>query len=93
MNYRRKNYTMILLPFVLASISGLVLLSTSTSPGYASTSNGNNNNSESENPYSTLTTTPNMIAAGGSPIPPNWTMAQEEAKCAAELDNPGWYNT
>lgn len=33
-----------------------------------------------------------MIAAGG-PIPPNYTMAQEEAECAAELENPGWYRT
>ena len=34
-----------------------------------------------------------MIAAGNSPIPPNWTMAQEEAECAAALENPGWYRT
>jgi hypothetical protein len=44
------------------------------------------------NPYATLFPTPNMIAAGG-PIPPNWTMAQEEAECAAALENPGWYGT
>lgn len=34
-----------------------------------------------------------MIAAGGSPIPPNWTIAQQEAQCAAALENPGWYRT
>jgi hypothetical protein len=96
MNYNRKNYNMILLLFLMACISAgcLLLMSTSTSPGYASTSNGSSDNSdESENPYSTLTTTPNMIAAGGNPIPPNWTMAQEEAECAAALENPGWYRT
>ncbi|MGA7369263.1 MAG: hypothetical protein WBX01_09045 [Nitrososphaeraceae archaeon] len=83
----RNIHTTILLPFLLAFITGLLVLSTSASPGYASTGNASNN------PYSTLTTTPNMIAAGGSPIPPNWTMAQEEAECAAELANPGWYRT
>jgi hypothetical protein len=49
-------------------------------------------NKSGSNPYATLTTTPNMIAAGG-PIPPNYTMAQQEAKCAAELENPPWYRT
>lgn len=91
------------------TIAGLLLLSTSTSPGYASTNNGNNNNSMTtspssallpnsysssapDNPYATLTLTPNMIAAGG-PIPPNYTIARQEAECAAALDNPGWYPT
>jgi len=108
----RKNYTLILLPFLLASIAagGLLLLSASTSPGYASTNDGNNsNNSMTTNPsstllpnsysssalgntYATLDLTPNMIAAGG-PIPPNYTIAQQEAECAAEQENPGWYPT
>ena len=92
-NYRR-NYTMILSSFLIASITGLLLVSTSTLPGYASTSNTNNNDNSNMtiSPYAVLTTTPNMIAAGG-PIPPNWTMAQEEAQCAASLENPGWYRT
>jgi hypothetical protein len=80
---------MILLSFLLASIAGLLLVFTSALPGYASV--GSNNNS-SNNPYATLTLTPNMIAAGG-PISPNWTMAQEEAECAAALENPPWYRT
>jgi len=44
------------------------------------------------NPYATPNLTPNMIAAGG-PIPPNYTIAQQEAECAAALENPGWYRT
>jgi hypothetical protein len=76
--------------FLVASIVGLLFSFLSASPGYASTNIGNNN--MSINPYATLFPTPNMIAAGG-PIPPNWTMAQEEAECAAALENPGWYGT
>jgi hypothetical protein len=48
--------------------------------------------SMSNNTYSTLTLTPNQIAAGG-PIPPNYTMALQEAKCAAALKNPPWFLT
>lgn len=36
--------------------------------------------------------TPNQIAAGG-PIPPNYTLVQQEAKCIAEQENPPWYPT
>ena len=36
--------------------------------------------------------TANQIAAGG-PIPPNYTLASQEAECAAELENPPWYRT
>ncbi|MGC1132542.1 MAG: hypothetical protein WA941_06950, partial [Nitrososphaeraceae archaeon] len=86
----RNIYTMILLSFLLASIPGLLLIFTSALPGYASVGSSNNNNSS--NPYATLVPTPNMIAAGG-PISPNWTMAQEEAGCAAALENPSWYPT
>ena len=75
---------------ILITLAGLLLVISSVIPGYASS--GNNNNSESNNPYATLITTPNMIAAGG-PIPPNWTMAQQEAECSAALENPGWYRT
>ena len=81
---------MILSFFLVASTIGLLYAVSSALPGYASTNNGNT--SGTTNPYATLTVTPNMIAAGG-PIPPNWTMAQQEAQCAAELENPGWYRT
>jgi hypothetical protein len=33
-----------------------------------------------------------MIAAGG-PIPPNYTLVQQEVKCLAEQKNPPWYPT
>lgn len=36
--------------------------------------------------------TPNEIAAGG-PIPPNYTLAQEEQKCLAAKENAPWYPT
>jgi hypothetical protein len=107
----RKEHNMILLPFLLTAIAGPLLLSASTSVGYASTNNGSNNNSITTttspsssllpnsysssapgNPYATLNLTPNMIAAGG-PIPPNYTIAQQEAQCATALENPGWYRT
>jgi hypothetical protein len=39
-----------------------------------------------------ITLTPNQIAAGG-PIPPNYTLAQQEAKCIASEDNPPWSKT
>ena len=38
------------------------------------------------------TLTPNQIAAGG-PIPPNYTLVQQEANCIAEQKNPPWYPT
>jgi hypothetical protein len=74
----------------------LMLIISSSFLGYASTNNGNNKNSTtinpsstllpnsysssaSDNPYATLNLTPNMIAAGG-PIPPNYTIAQQEAQ-------------
>ena len=61
-------------------------------PGYASAINSENSNNNATNPYATLNQTPNMIAAGG-PIPPNYTLAQQEAACAAAQDNSGWYQT
>lgn len=36
--------------------------------------------------------TPDQIAAGG-PIPPNYTLAQQEAECTAAENNPPWYPT
>lgn len=60
-----------------------------TNVGHAAPNVRSGNN----NPYSTLTITPNMIAAGDRPIPPNYTMAQQEAKCAAATANPAWYRT
>ncbi len=86
MNSFRKNDSVIFL-FLLSSLAGVAAM-TFTVPGYVNASNNNG----TVNPYSTLMLTPNMIAAGG-PIPPNWTMAQEEAECAAALDNPPWYST
>jgi len=47
--------------------------------------NASSSNTSSNNPYATLTITPNMIAAGG-PIPPNYTLAQQE-------ENAPWYPT
>jgi hypothetical protein len=84
---------MILLLFLLASISagGLLLISTSTSPGYASTNNGNNNNLMQDLVNTTLLT-PNQIAAGG-PIPPNYTLAQQQFECVTTENNPPWTQT
>ena len=79
---------LIILPLVTCLV-GMAMITVGL-PGYASVGNGNT--SGTTNPYSTLVPTPNMIAAGG-PIPPNWTMAQQEAQCAAALENPGWYRT
>jgi hypothetical protein len=33
-----------------------------------------------------------MKAADG-PIPPNYAIAQQEAECAAALENPPWFRT
>jgi hypothetical protein len=81
---------MILLSFQFATLVGLLVVPTSALPGYASVGSGND--TMSINPYATLFSTPNMISAGG-PIPPNWTMTQEEAECATALENPAWYRT
>jgi hypothetical protein len=56
-----------LLAFIFLPLLGLILVVTSGPPGYASVGG---NNSGNNNTYSTLTLTPNMIAAGG-PISPN----------------------
>lgn len=93
---------------VLVAVLMLVLMTPLTSYASTSSPTTNTNNmttspsstllpnsyssSAPDNPYATLTTTPNMVAAGG-PIPPNYTIAQQEAECAAALENPGWYRT
>ena len=64
----RNIYAMILLPFLLVTIVGLLLIFTSALHGYAGVGSGNK--TISINPYATLFPTSNMIAAGG-PIPPN----------------------
>ncbi len=80
-----KNYSMILLPFLLASISSLLLLSTSTLPGYASTN-------ISSSPATASILSPNQIAAG-APIPPNYTTVQQESECVSANPNAPWYQT
>ena len=109
MNPIHKSREVKLIILLLISCMAVTLIMSSSFLGYATTNNGNNKNSTtinpsstllpnsystsaSNNPYATLTTTPNMIAAGG-PIPPNYTIAQQEAQCAAEQENPGWYPT
>jgi hypothetical protein len=71
----------ILIVLVAATVTGLITISTLS--GYASAS------IDLEN--ATLLT-PNEIAAGG-PIPPNYTLAQQEAECAASDNNPPWFQT
>lgn len=65
------------------AIVGLLVMITTASTGYA-------NVSVIKNISATLT--PNQIAAGG-PIPPNYTLVQQEAKCIAGQKNPPWYPT
>jgi hypothetical protein len=77
---------MTMLTSVLVILSGLLVVITVALPGYASALLGSVSNNNS---YTTLVPTPNMIAAGG-PIPTNYTMAQQEAECAAALENPPW---
>ncbi|HEU4446278.1 MAG TPA: hypothetical protein VFR94_16520 [Nitrososphaeraceae archaeon] len=73
-------------------ITGSLFVIPSALPSYATSGNTTDDNTFYFNPYSTLAVTPNMIAAGG-PVVPNWTMAQQEAECAAETENPGWART
>ena len=71
----------ILIVLVAATVTGLITISTLS--GYASAS------IDLEN--ATLLT-PNEIAAGG-PIPPNYTLAQQEAECVAADNNPPSFQT
>jgi hypothetical protein len=72
----------ILLGIVAALATGLVIVSTLSPYAGASTLGLEN---------ATLLT-PNEIAAGG-PIPPNYTLAQQEAECVAAEENAPWYPT
>ena len=74
---QRKEYTMILFPFLLATTVGLLLVIAGALP-FASASAPDLKNA-------TLLT-PDQIAAGG-PIPPNYTLAQQEVECTAAEQN------
>jgi hypothetical protein len=80
------------------AILGSLLILTTALTGHASVGSSNNTaafpatNLGNISSFAELTLTPNQIAAGG-PIPPNYTMAQQEAQCAAALENPPWYPT
>ena len=82
---------------LLSSLAGVAMMAFPMS-GYVNASNVNasnvnaSNTSGTSNPYATFMETPNMIAAGG-PIPPNYTLVQQEANCIAEQKNPPWYPT
>jgi outer membrane protein assembly factor BamB len=104
-NMLSTNSTIALLALI-CSLAGVTFLAIAP-PGFAITSKAHNNmtvnpslallpnsysSSARNNTYATLSLTPNMIAAGG-PIPPNSTIAQQEAQCAAATANPGWYPT
>jgi hypothetical protein len=78
----RNIHNLNLLALMSLSLLGLLFIVTSVSPSYASI--GGNNIS--------ATLTPNQIAAGG-PISPNYTMALQEAKCAAAQENAPWFGT
>lgn len=82
---------MIMLPVFAAvlSLMSLPLSGYASAGGSSDTSTATNNTVQSSTPQSL---TPNMIAAGG-PISPNWTMALQEAECAATVDNPPYFPT
>ena len=88
--YRRIN-TMIL-SILLASLVGTMVFGSLTLQSHANaiTSNKNNNSKVAMN----ITLTPNQIAAGG-PIPPNYTLIEQEQKCVTKEGNNGgpWYPT
>jgi len=73
---------------VAAIVTGLIMVGISALFGYA----GANASTSPDNKTITSTTllTPNQVAAGG-PIPPNYTLAQQEAKCVASEENAPWY--
>jgi hypothetical protein len=80
----RKIHTIILSSFLLAMMAGLLLVIASVLPFASASTPVNLENA-------TLLT-PNQIAAGG-PIPPNYTLVQQEAECIAGKDNAPWYQT
>ena len=79
----RKEHTMILFPFLLATTVGLLLVIAGALP-FASASVPHLKNA-------TLLT-PDEIAAGG-PIPPNYTLAKQEVECTIAEQNAPWYPT
>lgn len=85
---RSDKINLITLPLI-SCLVGIMIMAVGL-PAYASA--GSSNNNETTNPFSTLVPTPNMVAAGG-PIPPNYTLAQQEAECTAAEQNAPWYPT
>lgn len=77
--------------FLISAIAivGLLLIISTAMTGYAIVGSGNK--STYNIPYSPRIT-PNEIATGG-PIPPNYTLAQQEQKCIATKQNAPWYST
>lgn len=75
--------------FAFASVTSMII----PLSGLANASNSVNNTNNNNNPtFLTSTNTPNQLAAGG-PIPPNYTMAYNEEKCAQGENNAPWYPT
>jgi hypothetical protein len=74
------------------SLAGVVCTMLAMQNHNANALTNNNNNSNSSKIAMHITLTPNQIAAGG-PIPPNYTRALQEAKCAVALKNPPWFLT
>lgn len=74
-------------------MAGLLLVVASALPGNASTI-GNSSVLPPPQPQGIVNVgvTSNQLAAGG-PLPGNYTLALEEADCAAEQVNPPWYPT
>jgi hypothetical protein len=91
----RKIRTIILLPSILLTVAGLLLVIASALPGYASTNNvGNSSVLPPPQPQGIVNVgvTSNQLAAGG-PLPGNHSLALEEAECANSWNNPPWYPT
>jgi len=83
MEYSGSIHMNVLLLIMLAVTSGTLLAFSSTSFGYAEPKSSSANAS---------ILTPNQIAAGG-PIPPNYTLAQQEQNCVAAENNLPWSKT
>ncbi|HZD35429.1 MAG TPA: hypothetical protein VE130_09515, partial [Nitrososphaeraceae archaeon] len=80
----RNIHTIILSSFLLVIVAGLLLAIASVLQfAIASTPVSLEN---------TTLLTPNQIAAGG-PIPPNYTLVQQQSECIAAEDNPPWTQT
>jgi hypothetical protein len=70
---------------LVISLAGVAFMMLALQGDVNATTNNNNVTMNS-------TLTPNQVAAGG-PIPPNYTLTQQEAKCVASEDNPPWFKT